>query len=143
MNEELFTYTSGRFLFNEQGRLGERRVQFDVDALKRAAETHLGRGKVTHLPKLAEGGFNRVFLLTTADGFQAIAKIPYKITVPHRYTTAREVATTDFLRAKGIPVPRIFGWSADPNNPVGVEYIIMEKASGIPLETRWFSLSKV
>ncbi|EFR05309.1 hypothetical protein MGYG_08320 [Nannizzia gypsea CBS 118893] len=132
----------GRFLFNEQRRLEERRVEFDVDALKRAAETHLGRGKITSLTKLAEGGVNRVFLLTTEDGFQAIAKIPYKITVPNHYTTASEVATTDFLRSKGIPVPYIFGWSADPNNPVGVEYIIMEKASGIPLETKWFNLSK-
>lgn len=64
------------------------------------------------------------------------------ITVPKHYTTASEVATTDLLRSKGIPIPRILGWSADPNNSVGAEYIIMEKASGIPLETRWFNLSK-
>ena len=62
--------------------------------------------------------------------------------MPKKYTTASEVATTDLLRSKGMPMPRIFGWSADANNPVGVEYIIMEKASGIPLETRWFDLSK-
>lgn len=83
-----------------------------------------------------------MFLLTTEDGFQAIAKIPYTITVPKHYTTASEVATADLLRSKGIPVPRIFGWSSDSSNPVGAEYIIMEKASGIPLETRWFNLSK-
>lgn len=62
--------------------------------------------------------------------------------MPKKYTTASEVATTDLLRSKGVSVPRIFGRSADANNPVGVEYIIMEKASGIPLETRWFDLSK-
>ncbi|KAK2809204.1 hypothetical protein FQN50_004040 [Emmonsiellopsis sp. PD_5] len=142
MNDELFTYTSGRFLYNEQRRLEERRVNFDIAALKHAAEQHVGRGKITNLRKLAEGGFNRVFLLTTEDGSQAVAKIPYRITVPKHYTTASEVATTDLLRSKGIPVPRILGWSADPNNSVGAEYIIMEKASGIPLETRWFNLSK-
>ncbi|KMU86855.1 hypothetical protein CIHG_04795 [Coccidioides immitis H538.4] len=136
------TYTSGRFLYNEQRRLEERRVNFNIAALKHAAEKHVGRGKITNLRKLAEGGFNRVFLLTTEDGFQAVAKVPYMITVPKRYTTASEVATTDLLRSKGIPVPRILGWSADPNNSVGAEYIIMEKASGIPLEKRWFNLSK-
>ncbi|KKZ68406.1 hypothetical protein EMCG_00175 [[Emmonsia] crescens] len=142
INDELFTYTSGRFLYNEKRRLEERRVNFDVAALKHAAEQHVGRGKIMHLQKLAEGGFNRVFLLTTEDGFQAIAKVPYMITVPKHYTTASEVATTDLLRSKGIPVSRVLGWSADPNNPVGVEYIIMEKASGIPLETIWLNLSK-
>ncbi|EZF79840.1 hypothetical protein H110_08353 [Trichophyton rubrum MR1448] len=141
-NDELFTYTSGRFLYNERCRLEERRVSFNVVALKDAAEKDVGHGKITSLQKLAEGGFNRIFLLTSEDGFQAIAKIPYSITVPKKYTTASEVATTDLLRSKGMPMPRIFGWSADANNPVGVEYIIMEKASGIPLETRWFDLSK-
>lgn len=94
------------------------------------------------MQKFAEGGFNRIFLLTTEDGSQAIAKIPYKISVPKYYTTASEVATTKFLQSKGIPVPRILGWSSDADNAVGVEYIIMEKATGIPLETRWFNLSK-
>ncbi|PGH15925.1 hypothetical protein AJ79_02092 [Helicocarpus griseus UAMH5409] len=136
------TYTSGRFLYNEQRRLEERRVNFNVAALKYAAEKHVGRAKITHLRKFAEGGFNRVFLLTAEDGFEVIAKAPYTITVPKHYATASEVAATELLRSKGIPVPRILGWSADPNNPVGVEYIIMEKASGVPLETRWFNLSK-
>ncbi|EEP80854.1 predicted protein [Uncinocarpus reesii 1704] len=142
MNDELFTYTSGRFLYNEQRRLEERQIDFNVAALKHAAEQHVRRGKIINLQKLAEGGFNRVFLLTTEDGFQAIVKIPYRITVPKYYATASEVATTDFLQSKGIPVPRILGWSADSNNSVGAEYIIMEKSSGIPLETRWFNLSK-
>ncbi|KAM5475459.1 hypothetical protein MauCBS54593_001148 [Microsporum audouinii] len=141
-DDELFTYTSGRFLYNEQRRLAERRVIFDVAALKHVAEQHVGHGTITSFQKLAEGGFNRVFLLTTEDGYQAIVKVPYKTTVPRHYTTASEVATTDLLRSKGVPVPRILAWSTDPNNPVGVEYVIMEKASGVPLETKWFNLSK-
>ncbi|EGE01928.1 phosphotransferase enzyme family protein [Trichophyton equinum CBS 127.97] len=141
-NDELFTYTSRRFLYNEQRRLEERRVSVNVAALKDTAEKYVGHGKIACLQKLVEGGFNRIFLLTSEDGFQTIAKIPYTITVPKKYTTASEVATTDLLRSKGVSVPRIFGRSADANNPVGVEYIIMEKASGIPLETRWFDLSK-
>ncbi|EFQ97585.1 hypothetical protein MGYG_00625 [Nannizzia gypsea CBS 118893] len=122
-NDELFTYTSGRFLYNERRRLEERRISFDVTALKDAAEKHVGHGKITSLQKLAEGGFNRVFLLTSEDGYQAIAKIPYTITVPKEYTPAIKVATTDLLRSKGVPVPRIFGWSTDANHPVSVEYI--------------------
>ncbi|TPX24555.1 Phosphotransferase enzyme [Coccidioides immitis] len=105
-NEHLFSYTSGRFLFNEDRRRQERYVEFDVEAFKELAAQGIepGHGKVAHIAKFAEGGFNRVFLLTMDDGFQAIAKIPYKIALPKRHATASEAATLEFLRLKGIPV---------------------------------------
>lgn len=74
---------------------------------------------MTSITKLAEGGFNRVFLLPTEDKFEAIAKIPYHITVPKRY-----------------------GYSATAENPAGVEYLIMEKAEGIRIEEKWLTMSK-
>ena len=139
---DLFTYTSGRYLYNETRRLSERSIKFNVQALKDIASRSLKRGAVASLRKLAEGGFNRVFLLTFEDGFEVIAKIPYNISVPERLATASEVATMDFLSSKELPVPRIHAWSADSNNPVGVEYIIMQKAPGKPLEDRWFHLTQ-
>lgn len=78
------------------------------------------------------------------DGFEAIAKIPYLLTVPEvlTLTTESEVATLEFLRSKGIPVPRIYGWSSKRHgNPVGAECIIMEKAPGKPLQDCWFSVT--
>lgn len=36
-----------------------------------------------------------------------------------------------------IPVPEILAWSSDASNPVGAEYIIMEKASGVQLFQTW------
>lgn len=138
----LFSYTSGRYLYNEKRRLSERSVKFNVQALKDIASRSLERGAVATFRKLAEGGFNRVFLLTFEDGFEIIAKIPYSISVPERLATASEVATMDFLRSKGLPVPQVYAWSADSRNPVGVEYIIMEKAPGKPLEDHWFHLTR-
>lgn len=32
-----------------------------------------------------------------------------------------------------VPVPKVLAWSTDSSNPVGSEYIIMEKAPGVPL----------
>lgn len=74
--------------------------------------------------------------------------------------TASEVATMDFVRilpscielhvtltrwqarsVLGIPTPKVYTWSADVNNPVGAEYIIMEEAPGIKLENIWDDLS--
>ncbi|KAK2753450.1 Phosphotransferase enzyme [Arachnomyces sp. PD_36] len=140
-DRELFSYTSGRYLYNEQLRLAERHVEFNIEALRRVAAQSVGRDTVVHMRKLAEGGFNRVLLLTMNDGFEVIVKIPYSIAVPKQLTTESEVATLDFLRSNGIPVPRVYAWSSQAGNEVGCEYIIMEKATGKPLEDRWFNLT--
>ncbi|KFY97854.1 hypothetical protein V500_01898 [Pseudogymnoascus sp. VKM F-4518 (FW-2643)] len=123
--DELFSYTSGRYLYNEKLRLAERYVEFNIEALKKIAAESVGR----------------VFLLTMDDEYEVIAKIPYHLTVPKQFTTESEVATLDFLQLKGIPVPRVYAWSSESDNAVGTEYIIMEKAPGQPLEDRWFTLS--
>lgn len=41
----------------------------------------------------------------------------------------------------GVPVPKIYTWSADGSNPVGSEYIIEEKAAGQPLGNIWSQMS--
>ena len=76
------------------------------------------------------------------DGFQVVAKIPYRNTVTPRYLIASEVATMDFIRRQfEIPVPKVFAWSSETEgNPVGTEYIVMEKASGERLGNIWWSL---
>lgn len=38
------------------------------------------------------------------------------------------------------PVPQVFAWNSRASNPVGAEYIIMEKASGVPLRSVWGEL---
>lgn len=40
-----------------------------------------------------------------------------------------------------IPVPEVYTWSSDPTNPIGAEYIIMEKAAGVPLFKIWGEIS--
>ena len=111
--------------------------------LQKIAADSVGRQQCVSIEKLAEGGFNRVFLLTMDDGFEVVAKIPYRNTVPPRYLTASEVATMDFIRRQfEIPVPKVFAWSSETEgNPVGTEYIVMEKASGKTLGDIWWSLS--
>lgn len=94
--------------------------------------------------KVTEGGFNKIFLLTMDDGYEVIARIPTPIAGPAHYTTASEVATMDFLRTRlHIPAPKVFAWASrlGADNPVGAEYIIMEKMQGESLASRWFSLS--
>src|SRR5271167_4260440 len=123
--------------------MNDKYVPFNVFNLQKIAGDSVGRQQCVSIQKLAEGGFNRVFLLTMDDGFQVVAKIPYRNTVPPRYLTASEVATMDLLRQKlEIPVPRVYAWSSEKDsNQVGAEYIVMEKATGVRLGDIWWSLN--
>ncbi|KAF2733756.1 hypothetical protein EJ04DRAFT_605135 [Polyplosphaeria fusca] len=134
-NRELFEYTSGRWIYNEPRRLAERRLAFNVDELMKAAAKSVNRriSDIKSFRKFAEGGFNRVFDISIKDGSCILARLPYPSTLPRRLAVASEVATLDFVRAHGIPTPRVLGYSVD-DNPVGAEYILMEKVPGRPIE---------
>ncbi|PGH13534.1 hypothetical protein AJ80_06284 [Polytolypa hystricis UAMH7299] len=59
---------------------------------------------------------------------------------PH-FTTASEVATMDFMRSVlHAPVPNVLSWSSRRQNPVGAEYIIMERSPGVQLRELWDQL---
>jgi hypothetical protein len=64
------------------------------------------------------------------------------MTQPKRLAVASEVATMDLVRSHGLPVPQVYGYATDTDNPVGVEYILMEKSKGKPLGDVWFTLSQ-
>ncbi|KAH2984236.1 hypothetical protein KXV25_001497 [Aspergillus fumigatus] len=110
-----------RNLYNDALRHHERRRAFNVSELKRLAALAVRQKEddVASFEKLAEGGFNRSFKITMRDGFQFVARIPYPVTEPKSLLVASEVATIDFLRSHGIPVPKIYGYSAVADNPAG------------------------
>ncbi|KAF2750959.1 kinase-like protein [Sporormia fimetaria CBS 119925] len=142
-HRELFEYTSGRWIYNEPQRLAERRLPFNVEELKKAAAKSMNKptSDIESFRKVAEGGFNRVFGITLKDGSSILARLPYPATLPRRLAVASEVATMNFVRALGIPTPRILGYSAD-ENAVGAEYMLMEKLPGKPIGDAWFDLSE-
>jgi hypothetical protein len=90
------------------------------------------------------GSYNKVFALNFDNGVEAIARIPTALAGAPFFTTASEVATLEFVReVLGIRAPRVFAWSADANaNPVGTEYIIMEKMAGVESHQRWAHIAK-
>ncbi|KAL8724041.1 MAG: hypothetical protein Q9166_008165 [cf. Caloplaca sp. 2 TL-2023] len=89
-----------------------------------------------------EGGFSKALLMTMENGQQVVAKIPCPNAGRAMYSTASEVAVLQYVNSfTKVPAPRVLGWSADATNPVGAEYIIMEKAPGIQLFKIWEDLS--
>jgi aminoglycoside phosphotransferase (APT) family kinase protein len=87
---------------------------FNVDGLCQLAAESVNRSPAdfVNLAKLAEGGFNRTFLITMRDGFQMVARIPYLATLPKYYALASEVATMALLRSSALPVPEVCGYSS-------------------------------
>lgn len=76
------------------------------------------------------------------DGFEMIARIPYLMTEPRHLLVTSEVATMDYLGSCGIPIPKVFGYSATSDNAAGTEYIFMEVNAGTNLGDIWFELGE-
>jgi hypothetical protein len=154
--DEFFKYTRGRFVCDEKLEMSQREVQFNVHELARCAAEAIGAKACVAIEKYPDGMYNKSMLLTMDNGSQVVAKVPNpNAGLPH-LTTASEVATMDFVgqlrgfmpetrtdsfqarRILKTPVPRVLAWSSKvEDNPVGAEYIIMEKAPGIGLERAW------
>ncbi|KAJ5936044.1 hypothetical protein N7454_005342 [Penicillium verhagenii] len=117
--EELFAYTNGHFLANEEYQLSRRYVRFDVDELCKTAAAVGGKSsRVTAIDKM-EGGFSKAFLMGKENGSELLSQ---------KHTS--------------IPVPRVLSWSSRNSNAVGAEYIIMEKAAGVPLFQVWGTMTE-
>ncbi|PYI11943.1 phosphotransferase enzyme family protein [Aspergillus sclerotiicarbonarius CBS 121057] len=139
-SDPLFSYTSGRWLWDEATQLRKRYQPFNVNELKETAARSVNAKSCVKITKLPEGAYNKTFLLVMDDGVEVIAKIPNPY-IPQKFATASEVATLDFLRNElDIPVPRVFAWSSRTDQPVGVEYIIMERAPGRELNKLWSAM---
>ena len=83
-----------------------------------------------------------MFLLRAKDGCKVIARIPTPIARPPRYTTASKVAAINFLRdILKLPVPEVLVYSISLDNPIGEEYILIERVTGESLSSRWLSLT--
>ncbi|KAJ5791178.1 uncharacterized protein N7518_008189 [Penicillium psychrosexuale] len=142
--EKLFKYTNGRFLSEEESQLSKRYVRFDVDRLCDviASISRTGALRVSKIEKM-EGGFSKALLVTTLDGSEYIVKIPCPNAGKPMYCTASEVAVLNFdildsVRTHTtIPVPKVLAWSADSTNPVGAEYIVMERVPGVQIFKKW------
>ena len=48
----------------------------------------------------------------------------------------------DFLRSKGLPIPKVYAYSYTSKNEAETEYILMEYVEGTDLSQIWFDLKK-
>ncbi len=75
-------------------------------------------------------------------GFQIVARIPYPVTIPKYFAVASEVATMDFLRSSGLPIPKVYWYSPTSDNAAEAEYIFLDLVKGADLSKNWFDLKE-
>lgn len=95
-HDDIFRYSSGRWLVDEKQQLEQRFVKFNVERLCReAVSLFRDATKCVRVVKV-EGNFNKSFLLTMDDGSEVIAKLPCRNAGTRSLITASEVATLQF-----------------------------------------------
>ncbi|KAL4894791.1 kinase-like domain-containing protein [Aspergillus ambiguus] len=119
-------------------------AKFNVAALLSLAYSIRGKEcscDETQRPK--SGSLNWVIFLSFEDGVEWVFRSPRRSFGLQEATASEvvmsEVATMKYLGEMGkIPVPEVFSYCATDQNDIEVPYILMSKASGVPLSTyRW------
>ncbi|KAG2154085.1 hypothetical protein DEU56DRAFT_772851 [Suillus clintonianus] len=95
------------------------------------------------LEKLAEGGYHKVYDILRLDGAPLDAVVRVASPAFPKDKLESEVATCKMIAAfTNVPVPRIYAWNSDASNPVGAEYMILDKVKGTPASQNWGDLSE-
>jgi hypothetical protein len=92
-DEELYNFTRGRFVADEQHELSQRHRTFSATELARYAARAVQANHCLSVKNYPDGMYNRVLLLSMDNGKDVIAKIPNPNAGQPHFTTASEVAT--------------------------------------------------
>ncbi|RAL09553.1 aminoglycoside phosphotransferase family protein [Aspergillus homomorphus CBS 101889] len=127
-SQKIFTYTS-----------------FNISALLSIAKSiRKKRCTCDESQRPMGGSFNWAIFLVFEDGVEWVFRPP-RTAFGLRKDTAREVlvsgvTTLKYIKQVGsIPVPEIYAFSPNSQNGVGVPYMLMSKAPGVPLSTYQWS----
>ncbi|TFK25349.1 protein kinase subdomain-containing protein PKL/CAK/Fmp29 [Coprinopsis marcescibilis] len=116
-------------------------IPFEVDRrlLKDVVREKMG-SEVGRIKFLSSGTFHKAYLITLTNHEELVARVARRF-MP-RLKTESEVATLSYLREKtNVPVPKIYHYDSNPYNRLGGEFILMSKASGIPLSQVFHGLA--
>ncbi|KAJ0426701.1 RNase H domain-containing protein [Aspergillus carlsbadensis] len=119
-------------------------ADFNLDALCRRASTLRQGASCTCDPdqRPASGSFNWAVFIHFDDGTRWVFRSPHRRrSMPLEMGTkllASEAAILLYLRAHSdIPAPELFDYCATSDNKIGIPFILMSEARGVPLSTFW------
>ncbi len=110
-------------------------VHLDREAIKQTVQSTIPLPGLWTDKFLAQGTFNKLYIVR-AGGEEVMIRVT--LPVDPKWKTLSEVATLMWVRKMThLPVPRVLAYGADRTNPIGFEYIIMNKMRGRPLADMW------
>ena len=118
-------------------------LQLDYEALKHVATYYMpgNHGKRTDIQTLERGSFHEIRVLEFEDGWSCIGRLT-RNRRERLSVTESECGTAKFVREHtNIPVPETYYTSFDPTQPVGAQFVLMERIRGIHLYAIWSKLS--
>ena len=93
----------------------------------------------------ARGTHNKLYTINTKyaqTGLPAQCLFRAAMPIYPWYKVESDIATAEFVRHfTSIPVPVIYAYDSSTNNKLGLEWMLMEKVSGFPLEEKWTDMS--
>ncbi|KAI6100803.1 hypothetical protein EDD16DRAFT_1495601 [Pisolithus croceorrhizus] len=97
-------------------------------------------GNACHLKKLVEGSYHEVYRVLWKDG-TVLSVVHVAVPAFPKDKLESEVVTLKYLAAQTqITVPQVYAWNSDASNPIGAEYIIMQKMPGVSANMEWDTL---
>lgn len=121
----------------------------DEDLIKDIVRPYLHHCRLEYDPItvqfFARGALNRLYTITGLDSATGHSRqCIFRIALPYApwYKVENEVATTEYVRRKTrIPVPEIYAFDSSMDNPLGLEWMLMEMMPGFSLVEIWPSMS--
>ncbi|KAJ5765315.1 hypothetical protein N7520_004874 [Penicillium odoratum] len=99
----------------------------DIEAIKQTVQ-YLRPSSTIEVTFLTQGSFNKIYEVKSDDEM-LIMRIALPVDPVHR--TISEVATLDWIqRTTTIPVPKVITYESSWGNPIGFEWILMNKIPG-------------
>lgn len=134
-DESLFTFTRGRFMYDEEHQMAQRRVRFSMKELARVAASSIGADRCVRVQKCPDGLYNKAYIFRMDDGREVIGKVPNpNAGFPH-YSTASEVATMDYVCIPPIPlVPTTYGMLTIHLPPTDAQCAVHSNPQGSGME---------
>jgi hypothetical protein len=102
----------------------------DKNTIKEAAKAAIGLPDSSEVKLLAKGVFNRLYIVASDD-----KEVVVRVTLPiyPKWKTLGEVAILQWVaQNSSLPVPQGLAYNIDRSNPVGFEWIMMDKVPGKP-----------
>ncbi|KFA77556.1 hypothetical protein S40288_05753 [Stachybotrys chartarum IBT 40288] len=113
-------------------------VKLDKKAIGETVKKTLSLPENYCVKFLAKGAFNKLYIITSGQ-----AEVVVRVTLPvdPKWKTLSEVATLQWVsHMTSLPVPRVLAYNIDRSNPIGFEWIIMDKLPGKPWADVWKEL---